>query len=78
MATPTQIQRNWRGYYVRRYIFNYRAYKEYLRGVVLINEITRSRIKEERERVEREQAEREEKIQEVKLCAKCRMRVCGH
>lgn len=61
----TRIQRNWRGYYVRRYVFNYRAYKEYLRGVVLINEITRSRIKEEREREEREQAEREEKIQEL-------------
>jgi hypothetical protein len=61
-----QIQRNWRGYYVRKYIFNYRTYKEYLKGVMEINEIVRARAKVEQDRVEKERAEREEYLHEVR------------
>ena len=46
-------------------MFDYRAYKEYLKGVMEINEIVRTHTKEEQARVERERAQREEHLQEV-------------
>lgn len=60
-----QIQKNWRGYYARKSVFNYRTYKEYLAGVMATNEIIRARIKKEKERADQERATRDDLIQEV-------------
>ena len=68
MMLTVQIQRNWRGYYVRKYVFDYRAYKEYLKGVMAINEITRAWIREESERIQQEKLARETQMQEVWGC----------
>lgn len=37
----SQIQRVWRGFYVRKYIHNFYARKNYLEGVVIKNELVR-------------------------------------
>ncbi len=36
-----QIQGLWRGYYVRKYVFDYYAQREYLEGLVRKNELVR-------------------------------------
>lgn len=38
---PAQIQKLWRGVYVRKYIHNFYARKNYLDGVSRINEVVR-------------------------------------
>lgn len=60
-----QIQRCWRGYYVRKFVFDYRAYREYLEGVIKINEITRAYIREQSEKVEQEKLRRETQTYKV-------------
>ena len=50
---------------MRRFVFDYRAYKAYLRGVVAVNEQTRLRIQEEKEREERERTAREDHLHEM-------------
>ena len=60
-----QIQRNWRGYYVRRFVFDYRAYKAYLCGVVAVNERVRAYIRQEEEKREQERQAREDHMHEV-------------
>ena len=62
-----QIQSAWRGYYVRKYVFNYSAYKEYLANVVKTNETVLAKLKQEREKAEEESLVRKEKVQEVSV-----------
>lgn len=40
------IQKSWRGYYVRKYIYNYHSRKRYLQGLVAKNEIVRKELQE--------------------------------
>lgn len=42
----TIIQRFWRGFYIRKYIFNYYSRKRYLLGVLAKNEIVRKELEE--------------------------------
>ncbi len=60
-----QIQSTWKGYYVRKYVFNYSAYKEYMVNLVKTNETVLAKLKQEREKAVEERLNREEKIQEV-------------
>ena len=41
LSLSWQIQGAWRGYYVRKYVFNYYAQKSYLEGLKRKNEIVR-------------------------------------
>ena len=38
---PSQIQRRWRGFFVRKYVHNFYARKTYLEGVSRKNELVR-------------------------------------
>merc|ERR1712226_1444886 len=40
------IQRRWRGFYTRKYIFNYYSRKRYLEGLMIKNEIVRNELEE--------------------------------
>ncbi|KAM7436053.1 spermatogenesis-associated protein 17 [Porites harrisoni] len=42
----TIIQKFWRGFYVRKYIYNYHSRKRYLQGIVAKNEIVRKELEE--------------------------------
>lgn len=42
----TMIQKSWRGYYIRKYIFNYYTRKRYFQGLVEKNEIVRKELEE--------------------------------
>ncbi|XP_017381800.1 spermatogenesis-associated protein 17 isoform X3 [Cebus imitator] len=64
-AMAVRIQRRWRGYRVRKYLFNYYYLKEYLRVVSETNDAIRKALEEFAEMKEREEKkanlEREEK-----------------
>ena len=60
-----QIQRAWRGYYVRKYVFDYHAQRQYLSELREKNEAVRKRLAEHQEREERERLAREERVMEV-------------
>ncbi|XP_069315766.1 spermatogenesis-associated protein 17 [Eulemur rufifrons] len=64
-AMAVRIQRRWRGYKVRKYLFNYFYFKEYLRAVSETNDAIREALEEFAEMKEREEKkanlEREEK-----------------
>ncbi|XP_055000625.1 spermatogenesis-associated protein 17 isoform X1 [Sorex araneus] len=66
-AMAVKIQRQWRGYKIRKYCFNYFYLKEYLRAVSETNEAIREALEEFAEMKEREdkkaRLEREEKRQ---------------
>nr|KAG5696991.1 hypothetical protein BaRGS_008453 [Batillaria attramentaria] len=42
----TKVQKMWRGYYVRKYVFNYYSRKRYLEALQVKNEIIRSELEE--------------------------------
>lgn len=42
----TLIQKLWRGYYIRKYIYNYYSRKRYLEGVIIKNEAVRRELEE--------------------------------
>ena len=50
---------------MRKYVFNYYAYKLYMKGLAHTNEIVRARLKQEHEQLEEERLNREERLQEV-------------
>jgi hypothetical protein len=59
-----RIQKTWKGYYVRKYMFDYYAQKEYLAGLTLKNEQVLQELSEYREKMkEGEQSSLEEKEQ---------------
>eukprot|EP00794_Sanderia_malayensis_P017456 gene17456-19203_t len=65
----TKIQTSWRGYYIRKYIFNYYARKKYLDALVKRNEIVRrdldaiaNHMKAEQEREKNEIQQREKEM----------------
>uniref|UniRef100_A0A2K6FS83 Spermatosis associated 17 n=1 Tax=Propithecus coquereli TaxID=379532 RepID=A0A2K6FS83_PROCO len=64
-AMAVRIQRRWRGYKVRKYLFNYFYFKEYLRAVSETNDAIREALEEFAEMKDREEKkanlEREEK-----------------
>ena len=72
-----QIQCTWKGYYVRKYVFNYYAYKKYMEGLAKKNEIVRARLREEREKAIEERLNREERIQEVRGVGLCIVLYCN-
>lgn len=65
LRSPHQIQRAWRGYYVRKYVFDYHAQKQYLSELRKKNEAVRQRLAEYQMREESERAAREERVMEV-------------
>eukprot|EP00112_Aurelia_sp_Birch-Aquarium-sp1_P006293 Seg1697.10_Seg1697.9 transcript_id=Seg1697.10_Seg1697.9/GoldUCD/mRNA.D3Y31 product="Spermatogenesis-associated protein 17" protein_id=Seg1697.10_Seg1697.9/GoldUCD/D3Y31 len=63
----TKIQTQWRGYYVRKYIFNYYARKKYLLALVDRNELVRKELEViSMQRTAEESRQKEEKKQEAK------------
>ncbi|XP_012601055.1 spermatogenesis-associated protein 17 [Microcebus murinus] len=64
-AMAVRIQKRWRGYKVRKYLFNYFYFKEYLRAVSETNDAIREALEEFAEMKEREEKkanlEREER-----------------
>ncbi|TRY59672.1 hypothetical protein DNTS_027408 [Danionella cerebrum] len=69
-----KVQQRWRGYYVRKYIHNYYARKQYLEALTRKNVIIRRDLEEfaehqrrERERIALEKAEQEKHIQAQRL-----------
>uniref|UniRef100_U3BIE7 Spermatogenesis-associated protein 17 n=1 Tax=Callithrix jacchus TaxID=9483 RepID=U3BIE7_CALJA len=54
-AMAVRIQRRWRGYRVRKYVFNYYYFKEYLRVVSETNDAIRKALEEFAEMKEREE-----------------------
>lgn len=62
---PCQIQSTWKGYYVRKYVFDYYVHKEDMKQLVKKNEEVRVQLKVEQEKEERERLLREEKELEV-------------
>lgn len=61
-----QIQSAWKGYYVRKYVFDYYAHKWSMEELIKKNEETRNQLQAQQEREERERALLEEKQQEVR------------
>uniref|UniRef100_A0A1I8IU60 Spermatogenesis associated 17 n=1 Tax=Macrostomum lignano TaxID=282301 RepID=A0A1I8IU60_9PLAT len=55
-----QIQKMWRGFYVRKYVFDYYSRKKYLESLVAKNEMIRSELAEQEEAMRREARKREE------------------
>jgi len=50
----TKIQSRWRGYYTRKYIFNYAARKIYLQALLVTNDHVRKQLKEVQNKAEEE------------------------
>lgn len=46
MLSLLQVQKTWRGFYTRKYIFNYHSRKKYLEGLKIKNEIVRNELEE--------------------------------
>uniref|UniRef100_A0A3Q4GHX1 Spermatogenesis associated 17 n=1 Tax=Neolamprologus brichardi TaxID=32507 RepID=A0A3Q4GHX1_NEOBR len=53
-CNPTQIQRTWRGFFVRKYIHNFYARKKYMEGLVMKNELVRRELDQLEELQKRE------------------------
>lgn len=66
-AMTTKIQKMWRGFYVRKYVFDYYSRKRYLEGLIVKNEVVRREIEELREQKESESRRRKEIEAERKL-----------
>ncbi|RDD39838.1 Spermatogenesis-associated protein 17 [Trichoplax sp. H2] len=61
----TIIQKTWRGYWTRKYEFNYYARKKYLEGLALKNEFVRHRLEEVGRKL-KEEVEQNQKNEEQK------------
>ncbi|KAJ8306875.1 hypothetical protein KUTeg_014959 [Tegillarca granosa] len=59
-AMATKIQKVWRGFYVRKYVFNYHSRKRYLDALQIKNEIVRSELEEYAEQQEQIRIRKEE------------------
>jgi len=60
-AKAAKIQKVWRGYYVRKYVYNYYSRKRYLEALQVKNEIIRSELAEYAEQQEASRKREEEK-----------------
>uniref|UniRef100_UPI00358F2196 spermatogenesis-associated protein 17 n=1 Tax=Myxine glutinosa TaxID=7769 RepID=UPI00358F2196 len=65
--TLWQIQKIWRGYYIRNYVHNYYARKSYLETLVVTNQITRIQLKEIVDSQAREQDQRFRESEERRM-----------
>jgi hypothetical protein len=61
------MQKIWRGYYTRKYIFNYYSRKRYLDGLVIKNEIVRQELQQFREEQEEIELQNKELAEHDKL-----------
>jgi len=63
----TQIQKVWRGFYVRKYVFNYYSRKRYLEGLVVKNDIIRSELSDYADQQRQQRLHQHELMQRQKL-----------
>lgn len=69
----TQIQKIWRGYYIRKYVYNYYSVKRYLEALEVKNAIVRSELEdycEQQENLRRRQREHEDRKKKEYLARK--------
>ncbi|KAF6022748.1 SPATA17 [Bugula neritina] len=60
-SLATKIQKVWRGFYVRKYIFNYFSFKRYLSGLLIKNETIRETLASYKEQQQQEKLYEETK-----------------
>jgi hypothetical protein len=66
-SMAAKIQGTWRGYYVRKYVFDYHAQQRYLRELRRKNEAVRERLAQFKIRQDLEQSAREETLMELRI-----------
>jgi hypothetical protein len=69
-----QIQSRWRGYYVRKYVFDFYAQRRYLTELRRKNEIVGRRLEEARMQKEREETERQKTVEKLRMETELRRR----
>ncbi|KAL5008379.1 hypothetical protein ScPMuIL_013960 [Solemya velum] len=77
----TKVQKVWRGYYVRKYVFNYYSRKRYLEALQIKNELVRSELEEfseQQEHVRQRQREMEHKKRREHMARKHHFLISTH
>jgi hypothetical protein len=73
-AMAEKIQSRWRGYYVRKYVFDFYAQRRYLTELRRKNEIVGRRLEEARMQKEREETERQKTVEKLRMETELRRR----